>query len=91
MRITRYLRYAFLGMLAAFAVPFASAVERPMSYLTAALGELQAPAMVRHRLTLAEWRSDHGVGAGLSTGGLRAESNHFVMSTIRPAAVPVLT
>jgi hypothetical protein len=87
MVITRYLRYAFLGLLAAFAVPFASALERPMSYLTSAVEDMQSPAMVRHQLTLAKWRSEHGVGAGLSTAGMRSESNHFVLSAILPAVV----
>ena len=87
MRITRYLRYAFLGVLALFGSQFASAVERPVAYLAHGWGNLQAPAMVRHQLTLAQWRSGSGVGEGLSTGGMRAESNHFVMSTVLPPVV----
>lgn len=87
MVITRYLRYAILGLLAAFVVPFASALERPAAYLASGWENLQAPAMVRHQLTLAQWQMGSGVGPGLSTGGMRSESNHFVLATILPELV----
>ena len=83
----RRVTYALLAAFALFGSQFASAIERPVSYLVAVLDDLQAPAMARHELTLAQWRSEHGTGAGLSTSGLRAESNHFVMSTVLPPLV----
>lgn len=83
----RFLTYLVLSVCALFATPFTFAAERPVSYLVAVLDDLQAPAMVRHQLTLAQWRTDSGTGAGLTTGGLRSESNHFVMSTVLPAVV----
>lgn len=87
MRIPRFLTYAFLAACALFGSQFASAIERPVSYLVRVLDDLQAPAMVRHQLTLVQWRTESGVGEGLHTGGLRSESNHFVMSTVLPAVV----
>lgn len=80
---SRYLTCAFLGAMALFA----TAVERHVSYVIATLEDFPAPQMVRHQLTLAQWRTESGVGEGLSTGGLRAESNHFVQHSVRPAGI----
>lgn len=40
--------------------------------------DFPATSKLRFELTLAKWRESIGVGEGLSTGGLRKSSHHFM-------------
>ena len=90
MRVSRYLRYAVLGLLASLALPYAHAIERPVSYAYTALGEFLGAAWARHEATLAQWRQDSAGEPVLSTGGLRAEGHHLVQVTVPLRELPVL-
>lgn len=87
-RLSAYLGLALAACLScfsmsAFAEPIASAY-RTAHYLTA-LTEPQGVAMQRLELTLAMWRTgSQSTDEGLASN-LRASSNHFVMTSTKPA------
>lgn len=87
-RLSAYLGLALAACLScfsmsAFAEPIASAY-RAAHHLTA-LTEPQGVAMQRLELTLAMWRTgSQSTDEGLASN-LRASSNHFVMTSTKPA------
>lgn len=85
-RLSAYLGLAFAACLSCFSM---SAFAEPIAYRAAqyltAHAEPQGVAMQRLELTLAMWRtgsqsSDEGLASNL-----RASSNHFVMTSTKPA------
>lgn len=89
MRISRYLRYALLSILSLCAFS-AYAVERPVSYLAASVGEFQGSALVRHEAAMAYALQDRGAELALSTGGLRSEGHHLVQVSVSAQELPAL-
>lgn len=89
MRISRYLRYALLSILSLCAFS-AYAVERPVSYIAASVGEFHGGALVRHEAALAYALQDRGADLALSTGGLRSEGHHLVQVSVPARELPAL-
>ncbi|WP_395603759.1 hypothetical protein AB4P91_22675 [Pseudomonas sp. B21128] len=84
-RITMYLGLAFAACLSCFSVAAMAEPLRTASYHLAALAEPQGVAMQRMELTLAMWRTGgQSTDEGLAFN-LRASSNHFVMTSTKPA------
>lgn len=87
----RFSSYVALALCFCFGSSFASAWERPMTYLVSAfdsVGEMHSSAMARMELTLASWRTGVGAGDQAQKSNMRAESNHFVMVSAVPTGVP---
>lgn len=91
MMCKRFFSYVALALCACFGSSFASAMERPISYLASAfdsVGEMHSSAMARMELTLASWRTGSETGSDALKSNMRSESNHFVMVSAAPAGVP---
>ena len=87
----RFASYVALALCACFGSSFASAMERPISYLVStfeSVGEMHSSAMARMELTLASWRTGSEAGSDSLKSNMRSESNHFVMVSAVPAGVP---
>lgn len=86
MMIKRFLSFACLALCACFGSAFGSTVERPVSYMLSSLqsiGEFHGASVARLDIALVHWRSG---GEPTTTGvasNLRAEGNHFVMSSAK--------
>ena len=87
MMIKRFLSYAALAICACFG-PSVFATERPTVYLAATfndIGDLFATSAARLELTLAQWREGSEATDSTISSNLRASSNHFVMTSAKPA------
>lgn len=87
MKMTRrLLSYFALAICACFG-PSVFAMDRPFTYLATGIermSDLHATSAARLELTLAQWRTgSEGTDKALSSN-LRASSNHFVMSSVKP-------
>lgn len=91
MQMKRFMSYVALALCACFGSSFASAMDRPVSYIVSSLvdiGEMHASALVRMDLTLADWRTGSESTTDSLTSNMRAESNHFVLTSVTPTGVP---
>lgn len=87
----RFASYVAFAMCVCFGSSFASAMERPLTYLVStfeSVGEMHSSAMARMELTLASWRTGSEAGSDSLKSNMRSESNHFVMVSAAPAGVP---
>lgn len=84
----RIAKYLFLALAACMACFSLSALAEPAAYVCSAvkmLAELPSAGVKRLELTLAMWRTgSHSIDEALASN-LRASSNHFVMSSAKPA------
>jgi hypothetical protein len=87
MMIKRFLTYACLALCACFGTAFASTAERPVEYLLtslASMSDFQPTAAVRLDVALVHWRTGSETAVAGLKSNLRAEGNHFVMSSAKP-------
>ncbi|PYY71226.1 hypothetical protein CRX42_07360 [Pseudomonas jessenii] len=84
-RLTMYLGLAFAACLSCFSIgAFAEPIRTAAHYLTA-VSEPQGVGMHRLDLTLAMWRTGIQSNDQALKSNLRASSNHFVMTSAKPA------
>lgn len=91
MMIKRFLSIACLALCACFGTAFASAAERPVSYMLASLSSMSdfhGAAAARLDVALVHWRTGSETAVAGLKSNLRAEGNHFVMNSAKPQPDP---
>lgn len=84
MMIKRFLSLACLALCACFGSAFASTIERPVSYMLYSMqsvGEFHGASVARLDIALVHWRYGGEPTTTSIASNLRAEGNHFVMSS----------
>jgi hypothetical protein len=85
-RLTMYLGLAFAACLSCFSIGAIAEPIRMVERCLTAMSEPQGVAMQRLDLTLAMWRTGSQSDEQGLKSNLRASSNHFVMTSAKPAS-----
>jgi hypothetical protein len=85
MMIKRFLSLACLALCACFGSAFASTMDKPSYVLSSlkSIGEFHGASVARLDIALVHWRSGGEPTTTSVASNLRAEGNHFVMSSAR--------
>lgn len=85
MMIKRFLSIACLALCACFGSAFASTMDKPSYVLSSlkSIGEFHGASVARLDIALVHWRSGGEPTTTSIASNLRAEGNHFVMSSAK--------